>query len=202
MRKFGTAVILAGGKSSRMGFDKQFLNINKKRIMNITISNLKKEFDDIIIVTNKPDEYKNYRQKIMTDILENMGPLGGIHSGLKAASSEYSFVIACDMPNVDMKYVKYMKNAVDSVDADICVTRIGGNIEPLYGFYSLNTANDIEKYLSEGKRAVAPLIKKLNTKYIEERECNCKGLKLNRDMFVNLNTRKDLSDYLSKIKDK
>jgi molybdopterin-guanine dinucleotide biosynthesis protein A len=200
MRKFGTAVILAGGKSSRMGFDKQFLNINKKGIINIIISKLEKEFDDIIIVTNKPDEYKNYRQKIITDILENMGPLGGIHSGLKAASSEYSFVIACDMPNVDIEYVRYMKNAVNSVDADICVTRIGNNIEPLYGFYSLKTAKDIEKYLSEGKRAVAPLIKKLNTKYIGEKEYNREGLKLNTDIFINLNTQKDLADYLSKIK--
>ena len=79
MRKFGTAVILAGGKSSRMGFDKQFLNINKKGIINIIISKLEKEFDDIIIVTNKPDEYKNYRQKIITDILENMGQIGRAH---------------------------------------------------------------------------------------------------------------------------
>lgn len=55
---FKTAVILAGGKSSRMGFDKQFLRINKVRIMEKLIHELSKEFEDIIIVTNKPEEYK------------------------------------------------------------------------------------------------------------------------------------------------
>lgn len=105
MKKFGTAIILAGGKSSRMGFDKQFLKIDKRRLMFSIINKLNKEFDEIIIVTNKPDHYIGLSHKITRDILRDKGPLGGIHAGLMQASSKYSLVIACDMPNINLSYI-------------------------------------------------------------------------------------------------
>ena len=89
-KKFGTAIILAGGKSSRMGFDKQFLQIDDRRIMDDVIHNLEQEFDEIIIVTNKPEEYSNYKHKIVKDIIVGKGPLSGIHVGLKESSSNHN----------------------------------------------------------------------------------------------------------------
>ena len=80
MKKFGTAIILAGGKSTRMGFDKQFLELNKKRLIDIIINKLKEEFEEIIIVTNKPEEYRKYTQKILSDKIKDVGPLGGIYT--------------------------------------------------------------------------------------------------------------------------
>ena len=81
MKKYETAIILAGGKSSRMGFDKQFLTFNNKKIIDTIIEQLEKEFQEIIIVTNKPEEYKNYSQKIFTDEIINKETLGGIYTG-------------------------------------------------------------------------------------------------------------------------
>ncbi len=109
MDKFGTAIILAGGKSSRMGFDKQFLIINEKRVMEIVISKLRAEFKEIIIVTNKPESYKNLADKVVSDIIKGKGPLSGLHAGLKHSSSKYSYFIACDMPNINIEYIRYMK---------------------------------------------------------------------------------------------
>ena len=76
MKKFGTAIILSGGKSSRMGFDKQFLKIENRRLVDSMIQKLEKEFDEIIIVTNKPQEYLGLGHKITMDILKEKGPLG------------------------------------------------------------------------------------------------------------------------------
>lgn len=194
MKKFGTAIILAGGKSSRMGFDKQFLKIDEIRLMNLVINKLEEEFDEIIIVTNKPDEYNEFNQKIRTDIIKGMGPLSGIHSGLSEASSEYSFVIACDMPSINMDYVRYMKKIIENKKVDACVTRTKDNIEPLHGFYSKGIVEDIEKHLLSNRRSINSLITNLKTHYIEESEI----LKFSPDwaMFRNLNTKEDLENFL------
>lgn len=195
MKKFGTSIILAGGKSSRMGFDKQFLKIDEKRLMNLVINKLEEEFDEIIIVTNKPDEYIGFKEKIRTDIIKGMGPLSGIHSGLSEASSEYAFVIACDMPNINIDYVRYMKKVIEGKDMDACVTRTKDNIEPLHGFYSKGIVERIEKHLLSNRRSINSLIHDLKTHYIEESEAMEFGL--NGDVFKNLNTKEDLDDFLS-----
>ncbi len=194
MNKFGTAIILAGGKSSRMGFDKQFLKIDETRLMNLVISKLEEEFDEIIIVTNKPDEYNEFSQKIRTDIITGRGPLSGIHSGLREASSEYAFVIPCDMPNINIDYVRYMKKVIEDKDVDVCVTKIKDNVEPLHGFYSKRIIDSIEKHLLSNERSINSLITNLKTHYIEELEVM--EFSLNKDIFKNLNTKEDLDDFL------
>ena len=146
MKKFGTAIILAGGKSSRMGFDKQFLKLDHRRLMDSMIHKLSKEFEEIIIVTNKPDQYIGLSHKITGDIIEDMGPLGGIHAGLSITSSEYSLVVACDMPNINMDYIRYMKNHIGNHG---CTTRYGSSLEPFISFYSKNVISNIEEYLNE-----------------------------------------------------
>lgn len=193
MKKFGTAIILAGGKSSRMGFDKQFLKINNKRLIDMMIEKLNKEFEEIIIVTNKPKEYRGYRQKILTDIIKNAGPLAGIYTGLKEAKFEYAFVIACDMPNIDIDYINYMKEIIDKYKVDVCITKVNGNIEPFHGFYSKKITESIREHLETEKRDIKSLVKKLNTYYVEENLV--KRYSPSLDIFKNLNTRKDLEYF-------
>ena len=125
MKKFGTAIILAGGKSSRMGFDKQLLKIDERRLMDSLIQKLHKEFEEIIIVTNRPDLYIGLSHIITSDILKEKGPLGGVHAGLKLSSSQYAFIVACDMPNINMEYVNFMKDQLRDLDSKGCVTEFG-----------------------------------------------------------------------------
>lgn len=191
MKKFGSAIILAGGKSSRMGFDKQFLKLDKRRLMDSIIKKLEKEFDEIIIVTNKPEHYLGLGHKITRDILEDKGPLGGIHAGLKQASSQYSLVVACDMPNINMDYIRYMK---ENLGEDGNSTRFMDWIEPFFAFYSKDIIGPIENYLAGKKRSIYDLIKTLDFTYIDE--AKARDFSPNWDMFLNLNTREDLDNYL------
>ena len=193
MRKFGTAIILAGGKSSRMGFDKQFLKIDQRRLMDSMIHKLSKEFDEIIIVTNKPDYYIGLGHKITGDIIENMGPLGGIHAGLTISSSEYSLIVACDMPNINMDYIRYMKNHIGKHGA---TTRFDLSLEPFISFYSKDVIVNIEEYLKSNRRSMHSFISTIEFNYIEEDIA--REFSPNWDMFLNLNTRDDLNNYLSK----
>lgn len=193
MRKFGTAIILAGGKSSRMGFDKQFLKIDQRRLMDSMIHKLSKEFEEIIIVTNKPEQYIGLVHKITGDIIENMGPLGGIHAGLTLSSNEYSLIVACDMPNINMDYIRYMKNHLGKHG---CTTRFGPWIEPFISFYSKDVIKNIEEYLKTNKRSMHDFLPTIEFNYIDESVA--REFSPNWDMFLNLNTRDDLNTYLSK----
>ncbi|AJA47131.1 molybdenum cofactor guanylyltransferase [Clostridium pasteurianum DSM 525 = ATCC 6013] len=199
MDRFKTAVILAGGKSSRMGFDKQFLKIGEKRLMDILINEIKEEFQDIIIVTNKPKEYKSlYKScRIVSDEIESQGPLSGIHIGLKESKSKYAYFIACDMPKVNIPYIRYMKEELIKTDADACVTEAGCRMQPFNAFYSKEVFYKIEDLLREGKRSMFSFINIINTHFIDEDTAK----KYNKDfnMFFNLNTPEDLKDFQVKL---
>lgn len=193
MKKFGTAMILAGGKSSRMGFDKQLLKIDERRLMDNLAQKLSKEFEEIIIVTNRPELYIGLSHIITMDILKDKGPLGGIHAGLVKSSSEYAFVVACDMPNINMEYVRFMKSKT-KLDSMGCVTKFGEWIEPFSSFYSVEMIQHIEKYLATNRRSINGLIDDFHITCIEEKEA--RRFSPSWDMFLNLNTKEDLENYL------
>jgi len=197
MKKFGSAIILAGGKSTRMGFDKQLLKIDERKLMDSLIHKLKKEFDEIIIVTNRPELYIGLSHKITKDILPDKGPLGGIHAGLKICQSKYAFVVACDMPNINMKYVEFMKQKLSDENSYGCVTKFGDWIEPFSSFYSADLADHIETYLKEDRKSINGLLKNLEITYIKEE--HARQFSPNWDMFLNLNTNEDLNNYLLNI---
>ncbi|WP_425449424.1 molybdenum cofactor guanylyltransferase [Dethiothermospora halolimnae] len=198
MELFKSAAILAGGKSSRMGFDKQFLKVNERRVIDGIISNLKKEFDEIIVVTNKPEKYLGIKSKIVTDRIEKKGPLSGIHAALSEANSKYVYFTACDMPNINIDYIRYMKKNIMKTKKEVCVTKIRDWIEPFNGFYSVDILPFIEGHLYSNKRSILSLIKNLNCLYIEE--VVARKFSPNWDMFLNLNTKDDLNSYIRRIK--
>lgn len=196
LKEFGTAIILAGGKSSRMGFDKQFLELNEKRLISTIIENLKDEFEEFIIVTNKPESYEDFPYKILTDKIKDKGPLGGIHAGLSEASSKYSFVIACDMPNINLEYIKYMKSSIENTNYDGVITKSKEWIEPFNSLYSKEILYDLEETLLKGEKMIYPFLKGKNIFYIEE--YIAKKFTPNWEIFINLNTQEELEKYLNK----
>lgn len=195
MDKFKTAIILAGGKSSRMGFDKQFLRINEKRLIEMLANRLKEEFEEIIIVSNKVENYIGSPYKIVCDEIKEMGPLSGIHIGLKESNSKYVYFTACDMPNINIDYIRFMKEKIRYLNVDACITKKGDKIEPFNGFYSKDIIKDIEDLLLQDRRALFWLINRVNTFYIDEK-C-ARKYSPNWDMFLNLNTKEDLDRYIT-----
>lgn len=196
MKNMDTAMILAGGKSKRMGFDKQFLMLDDQLIMNMLTDTLKNVFKEIIIVTNKPEEYKNYPYKIVTDQYKEYGPLAGLHVGLKESNSLYNYVIACDMPCININYIQYMKKLIhkSSNDVDAVVTRFGEWIEPFNGFYSKKLIVKIEKCIKEDKKRIVSIYEGTRVMYIKEERA--REFSPNWEMFMNINRQEDLEKYL------
>ncbi len=173
MKKFGTAVILAGGKSSRMGFDKQFLEINGVRLLDNIFNILSKEFNDLIIITNKPEEYKNYKARILVDEIKDKGPLAGIYTGLKHAKSEYVFFTPCDIPEFQKGTAPFFPY----------LARVKRGC-PLLGFYSKRLLEKIKDSIDKDKLSVHKFLQEINCLYVETE----------KDI-INLNTREDLKNF-------
>lgn len=186
-----TAVILAGGKSSRMGFDKQYLCINHERIIVHQINVLSTCFDTIMIISNNhlSDHLKNHpKVEIHKDIMKYHGPLGGIHAGLKYSRDEHIFVTACDMPNISTAYIHHMKAYLNTYEG--VVTSYGNWIEPFHGFYGKSMVRSIEKYLKSGKRNITDFLVMHHVFYISE--AMARRYTPDWQLFNNINSRDDL----------
>lgn len=197
MKKFGSAVILAGGKSSRMGFDKKDLIINNQRLLEKLVSNLREIFDEVILITNKENTLDIF-DCVSEDIIESMGPMSGIYTGLNYASSKYVYFIACDMPIINYNYINYMKHTIEKNPSTLaCVTRYENWIEPFNAFYSKELFPKIKDYLGSNRRSIYSFLKGVNTSYIEEEKA--REFSVDFKMFYNLNTQSDVLDYTNYI---
>ncbi|KMT23096.1 molybdenum cofactor guanylyltransferase [Clostridium cylindrosporum] len=193
MKKFGSAVILAGGKSSRMGFDKKDMVINNERLLVSMVRKLRDIFDEIILITNNENSL-NIFDKTSKDIIKSLGPLSGIYTGLSLASSEYVYFIACDMPVINKSYILYMIKQLENKNAEACVTRYNEWIEPFNAFYSKVVSTSIEEFLNNNRRSIYSLVSSLNTIYIEENIA--REFSKDFEMFYNLNTKEDIDNYI------
>lgn len=147
-------------------------------------------FDEILIVTNTPEEFKLLSNcRLVPDQFLKVGPIGGIHAALKAASSDAIFVFAGDMPLVNrdliMRQIEYFKKN----KCDVLVPLIGTEIEPLHAIYNYSITEVLEKQLmDETDYSVRKLFKQLNVKYLELEDSEA-----TRNSFFNVNTQSDLS---------
>ena len=191
MERFGTAIILAGGQSTRMGFDKQLLD-HKGQPLTVAIANrLKGLFSEIIIVTNRPYLYGQSPFAIVADQYQGKGPLGGIHAGLKKSRSQYSYITACDMPYVNLGYIEYMGQLLAGAPLEIkgAVTRFGPHIEPLNSFYSKDLLATIENNLIVNNKKITSILEE--EKFIIVDEQIARQFSPHWEMFMNLNTPAD-----------
>ena len=197
-----TAIILAGGKSRRMGFDKQFLKFRDKYIIEIIAEKLQEVFNEIIIVTSRPEEYQRYGFKLAEDEVKDFGPMAGIHAGLKSSGSMYNYVVACDMPFINIAYMKYMMELIKEYDGEVdgVITRLGEWIEPFNAFYSKNLIDRIEENIRTNKRQINLLLKDSNVIYVSE--AKAREFSSDWEMFTNINTFKDYESLMKQLSKK
>lgn len=188
-----SGVILAGGASNRFGgITKSNIVLRGEKIISRIINNINDIFDEIIIVTNDPSEFREFTTcKIIGDHYLKAGPLGGIHSALKSSANDAIFVFAGDMPFLKKEIIAEQINQFCLNDYDILIPLIGEFIEPLHSIYRVTVMGDLEKFLTGGKnRSVRDFIKLLNVGYlrIEESEENKRA-------FTNINSQSDISEF-------
>jgi molybdopterin-guanine dinucleotide biosynthesis protein A len=201
-----TAIILSGGKSSRMGRNKALLKIGEKTIIESVRDQMQQIFKYVMLITNTPEEYKFLDLPIYEDIYKHKGPLAGIHSGLLNSSTETNFIISCDLPLITKEMIEYLVEF--KTNKLITVAQADGYIQQLAGKYSRDCLNTAEEILEEQVN-----IENRNT---EQRKRGCNVLRLidwigaeiisaeslpfyNKDLFFNVNKSADYNLLVKKI---
>src|SRR4030042_5762133 len=120
-----TGLILSGGKSTRMGKNKAFIEIGGTPIIHTIHRLFEKLFEEIIIVTHQKDLFSDLNAKIYSDIIPNRGALGGLYTGLFFSSFSFSFCVACDMPFLNELIINYLIKSIDHSDVVVPKTEDG-----------------------------------------------------------------------------
>ena len=183
-----SGIILAGGKSRRMGRDKAFLKIKGKRLIDITLALFKTLFDRILIVTDDKSRFKGLAGvTVCEDLVRERGPLAGIYTGLLASPYDKAFFAACDMPHLDPGLIGRMLDLARASDADCLVPLTSRGPEPLFAIYSKRLLPKIEAALKTEDLSLRGLLKECGCRYVQvsDPESLC---------FANINTPRDLKD--------
>lgn len=189
-----SAIILAGGKSTRMKYNKELIKIKNEYLVHTQIKKLEKIFNEIIIVTNNVEHYKNYKVRVVSDILEGNTPIIGLHAGLLASKNEFNYVIACDMPNINLDFINFLISQVSDQDAIVC--KQNNFIEPFNAIYNKKVKNQIESFVANNQYGFQRLVQSVNASYIKEKDV----AKYNTvNMFMNINTEDDLLERTRKL---
>jgi len=171
-----TGIILAGGKSSRMGFNKAFIEIpvtsntagdrSTITIIERTVNLFKEIFNEVIIITNTPIEYEQFNVRIARDLIKGAGSLGGIWTGIFHASSSHVFAAACDMPFLHKDTIIKMIDMMN--EANVSVPFVNNRLHPLHAIYSKNCLKPMEEAIKNGDLRINNLLKKMRIKKVED----------------------------------
>lgn len=187
IRENATAIILAGGKSSRMGRDKSLLSTTNLPLIGKIVSQLEDHFQEIIIGANDIEKYRFLNLPVVPDREEGKGPLMGIYSTLLHSKHEINFVVACDIPDINIEYVKELIR--QAKDHQIVVpTWNDGKHEPLFAVYKRSILDNVKNLLDAGQRKISLLFELVDVKYAP--------LPDDIKWYKNLNTLEDYKKYI------
>ncbi|MDM8001143.1 MAG: molybdenum cofactor guanylyltransferase [Dehalococcoidia bacterium] len=189
------AIVLAGGKSRRLGKNKLLESVGGRSLLQRVIDSLVPVSRHIFIVTAQgqgcPEiDVTETKVECIHDIYPEKGALGGIYTGLLASDSQRSLVAAADMPFLNPALLHHLLSV--SRRFDIVMPRVRGDIEPLHAVYSRDCLPLIHTQLERNQLQIRVLLDKVRVRYVEEAEIE--RFDPSRLSFFNVNTPNDLEE--------
>lgn len=184
-----TGIILAGGKSSRVGQNKALLELAGKKIIEIIYGKIRNSFCEILVISNTPQDYEFLGLKTYKDIFPGLGPLAGIHSGLLNSSTERNFIISCDLPLISTEAVEYIRDYKS--DKAAVIYKMGDYLQFLCGIYTKKCLTPIEDALISKSLKLRDFVIKIDAEKI-------KADRFSDEIFFNLNTIEDYNYLISR----
>ena len=183
-----SAVILAGGHSRRMGQDKALIDYQGRPIIAHVIQTLRELSDDLIVVSNRLEDYAAFGARVVPDYDPPCGPLGGIAAGLSAAQRDLSIVVACDMPFLNGRLLQALIDRAG--EADAVVMQAGDQFEPLHAIYRRVCLEAIQRRLANGDWRVISFFDDVRLRVVPE--ADWRAIDPDGRSISNLNTPDDL----------
>ena len=180
-----TGIILAGGKSSRMGTDKAMLEVEGKTLLSRAIEFCQLFCDEVLISSNSP-EHQVEGLRFITDEIKNCGPMSGIYSCLKHSQNHWSFILSVDAAFVEKDFVNFLHAGIHN--SDVVVPVHNSKVEPLIALYNKDVLQEFKLQLETGNYKMRFLLERVKTNFIDSDYWEEKYPKL----FHNLNFPEDL----------
>ena len=187
-----TAVVLTGGKSSRMGRPKALLPFDDEPLIAHIVRDLKKMFAEAVIVAAPEQELPILPAVLVHDEVAYQGPVSGIYHGLKASTKEVCFVTSCDAPFLNLALVSHLLSQIS--DFDVVVPFWQERFQPLHAVYRTSVAPLLKDQLERGELRPIFLYDKVRTRKIHEDEI--RGLDPEGLSFLNMNSPADYDTAL------
>jgi molybdopterin-guanine dinucleotide biosynthesis protein A len=180
-----TAVILSGGRSSRMqGMDKGLILLNDKPLISYVVDVVGGKVDRLLISANRNVErYQSYGEVIVDELTDFQGPLAGISTALSKANTTYLLILPCDSPMVNKTVIDRLIGEMDRADVDICVADDGLRIHPTIALIKANLENNLLAFLESGERKLGL--------WIEQNDFQKVDFSDQPEVFINLNNPQD-----------
>ena len=195
MMKYLNGIILSGGKSSRMGMEKGLLKIAGKALVEYAIDVLNPHVKRLIICSNKV-EYNQFGLDVYSDLVRDIGPLGGIYTGLKYSDADCNIVLSCDMPFIDSQFIEYLKGSM-RVGQTALVPTHDHKIEPLISIYTSKMMIYMEEYIQHKSYALQDILS--NAEGVQFLDVS-QQIKRNNKLFFNINSPAEWKQFKQIIK--
>ncbi len=179
--------VIAGGRSSRMGANKAFLDFHRQTLLSRALAVVKEACGNATIVGD-PDTFADFGP-VIADVFADCGPLGGIHSALLHSSADLNLMLAVDMPFVSGELLKFLLRVAGTTEAIVTVARITGGLQPLCAVYRRAFVPTAEQALKTGNYKIGAAFANIPLRVVEEPELVAAGF--SEKNFFNVNTPED-----------
>ena len=185
-------IILAGGRSERMGADKALLAFAHATLIEFLTRELSGAVREVIVVTREPEKFRFLSIPVITDVFGESCSLSGLHAGLLYSKFQHNFVLACDLPLLDARLVSCLAAVIGSTTR-IVVPQGGKGFESLCAFYSKDLLPSIVSNRAAGRLALQDLYIPSHTVFVNTNDLE----KLTHpDVFFNMNSQDDYEKAL------
>ena len=185
-----TGVLLAGGKSRRMGEDKRYLVVGEQTLLERGLAVLRSIFQEVLVVIAQDSPPLGVDARVVRDLVPDCGSLGGLYTGLTQATTPYIFVVACDMPFLDQAVISQFTNR--RTTADIVMAKLAARLHPMHALYGKGCLPAMEQMILARQFKIQEIVShaSLQVRYVTE--ADLLTIDPSGRSFHNVNTPADL----------
>jgi molybdopterin-guanine dinucleotide biosynthesis protein A len=185
-----TGVLLAGGKSRRMGEDKRYLVVGEQTLLERSLGVLRSMFHEVLVVIAQDSVPLDIDARVVRDLVPDCGSLGGVYTGLTQATTPYIFAVACDMPFLNQAVITQFTNRRDT--ADIVMARLATRLHPMHALYGKGCLPAMEQMIVARQLKIQELVSHASLRVQYVTEADLLSIDPSWRSFHNVNTPEDL----------
>ena len=185
-----TGILLAGGKSRRMGEDKRYLIVGKQTLLERGLAVLRSIFQDVLVVIAQDSPPLDVDARVVRDLVPDCGSLGGIYTGLTQVTTPYIFVVACDMPFLNQAVIAQFTSR--RATADIVMAKLAGQLHPMHALYGKGCLPAMEQMILARQLKIQELVSHASLRVQYFTEVDLLTIDPSWRSFHNVNTPADL----------